>query len=55
MNQIEINERHRIMDFLCDPSQPWTMVAISSDPYFLGLADRVINMENGKINGVFEK
>jgi ABC-type siderophore export system fused ATPase/permease subunit len=31
------------------------MVAISSDPYFLGLADRVINMENGKINGVFEK
>lgn len=55
MNQIEIGERHRIMDFLCDSSQPWTMVAISSDPYFLGLADRVINMENGKINGVFEK
>jgi hypothetical protein len=39
--------------FYATPSQPWTMVAISSDPYFLGHADRVINLENGKINGVF--
>ncbi|MDZ4751068.1 MAG: ATP-binding cassette domain-containing protein [Flavobacteriales bacterium] len=55
MDQIEVNQRHRIIDFLCDSSQPWTMIAISSDPYFLGKADRVINMEDGKVNGFLGK
>ncbi len=45
----EIEERQRIVDFLTDSSNLWTMVAVSSDPYLSNKVDRVVMMKGGKI------
>ncbi len=38
-----------VSDFLMSKENGWTLVAISSDPYFARLADRIILMEDGRI------
>jgi ABC-type bacteriocin/lantibiotic exporter with double-glycine peptidase domain len=38
-----------VSDFLMSKDNGWTLVAISSDPYFAKLADRIILMEDGRI------
>ncbi len=47
--QLDQSERYKIIDFLTDRTNSWTLVAISSDPYFVKRANRVIVLENGKI------
>lgn len=42
-------ERNKIIDLLTSDEQPWTMVAISSDPYFMDKADKVVHMKAGTI------
>ncbi|MCB0477180.1 MAG: ATP-binding cassette domain-containing protein [Crocinitomicaceae bacterium] len=45
----EVEERQRIVDFLTDKENEWTMVAVSSDPYLSSKVDRVLIMKEGKI------
>jgi energy-coupling factor transporter ATP-binding protein EcfA2 len=49
LREIERKERLRIIDLLTDPSHQWTLVVLSNDPAFMGVCDRVIVMEEGKI------
>ena len=49
LEQLNAKERRRIIDFLTSDQNPWTLVAISSDPYFAHKLERVLVMEDGKI------
>ncbi len=42
-------ERKKIIDFMTDPENNWTLLGISTDPYFLSQCDRVIIMQDGVI------
>lgn len=42
-------DRHAIIDFLLDRSNPWTLIAASSNKYLAAHSDRVINLEKGRI------
>lgn len=46
------DERNKITDFLTDQNNNWTLLAISSDPYFLGKCDRIIYMDKGRIERI---
>lgn len=46
---IDLKERERIIDFLISADNPWTVVAVSGDPYLARKSDRVALMEDGKI------
>lgn len=49
LDQIDENERVNIIDFLTSRENEWTLVTISSDPYFAKKCDRIAMMEGGKI------
>ncbi len=42
-------DRRRIADLLNDRDQPWTVLAVSDDPYFAKSCDRLLYMEEGRI------
>ena len=46
---LEPRRRERIIRYLTDKDQPWTLVAISHDPEFASRCDRVIMMRQGQI------
>ncbi|UII22207.1 peptidase domain-containing ABC transporter [Fulvivirga ligni] len=48
-NHLDETEYRRIVDFLASPEHPWTLVAVSSEFYFVNKADKVIHMENGQL------
>lgn len=43
------NERKKIIDYLCDKNNPWTLLSVSHDPYFAEKCDQVHLLEDGKI------
>ncbi len=47
----------KIIDFLTDKKNTWTLVFVSSKPYFIKRADKIVIMKNGKIQriGNFEE
>jgi ABC-type bacteriocin/lantibiotic exporter with double-glycine peptidase domain len=45
----EDTDRKQIIDFLTSKDNPWTLVAVSNDPYFLSKADRVVVIEKGNV------
>ncbi len=49
MDSFEKTERRRIVDFLTDPSNGWTLVYICNDEYFISLADKILRMDGGKL------
>ncbi|MEL6255537.1 MAG: ABC transporter ATP-binding protein [Bacteroidota bacterium] len=49
LEQLDIIERKKIIDFLTDSANPWTLIAVSSDPYFAQKLDRILIMEDGRI------
>jgi ABC-type bacteriocin/lantibiotic exporter with double-glycine peptidase domain len=49
LEHIESEERKDIIDFLTDHSNKWTLITVSSDPYFARKCDRVVIMDAGKI------
>lgn len=49
VEHIELREREKIIDFLTNPLNPWTLVVISSDAYMARQVDRIVIMENGKV------
>ncbi|MEM6297278.1 MAG: ABC transporter ATP-binding protein, partial [Bacteroidota bacterium] len=46
---LEHQDKLRISKLLTDPERPWTLLAISHDPEFARLCDRVVIMDKGRI------
>lgn len=42
-------DRHRIMDFIVDRANPWTVIAVSNSEYLASRCDRVLTMEAGTL------
>jgi len=42
-------DKNNIIDFLLDKKNPWTIIAISNDPYLATRVDKIIRMDKGKI------
>jgi ABC-type bacteriocin/lantibiotic exporter with double-glycine peptidase domain len=52
---LEVHETNRIIDFLTQPENPWTLVTATSNPYFLSCCSRVEIMDKGIIPNPWEK
>ena len=48
-SELDQSEKENIIDFLMTPSQPWSMVTISTDPYLAQKCDRILQMQKGRI------
>jgi len=49
LNQFDEQEASRIMNFLADDNNPWSLVVVSQDDRWLNRCGRIITMDNGKI------
>lgn len=49
LEQLDSRDRKNIIDFLTHPSNTWTLIAVSVDPYFAHKLDRVLILEDGSI------
>jgi ABC-type bacteriocin/lantibiotic exporter with double-glycine peptidase domain len=49
MEQIDYEERKRIVDFIMDKKNPWTVVAVSNDDYFATKVDKIVLMNGGTV------
>ncbi|TNE55168.1 MAG: ABC transporter ATP-binding protein [Bacteroidetes bacterium] len=47
---IDEQERIRIIDFLMDKANRWTLVAVSADPYLAKIADRIVYLKDGRLD-----
>lgn len=52
LNQFDEIEALRIMNFLIDKSNPWSLVVVSQDPKWVGRCEKIITMDHGKIVSV---
>ncbi len=46
------DEKDKVIDFFTDPNKPWTMLAASSDARFASKCDKVIILNNGRIQDI---
>lgn len=53
LNQFDEIEALRIIKFLTDTSNPWSLIVASKDPQWLDRCNRIISLEDGRI--LFEK
>ncbi len=49
MDSFEKTERHRIIDFVTDKANGWTLIYITNDEYFVSKANRIFKIVNGNI------
>jgi ABC-type bacteriocin/lantibiotic exporter with double-glycine peptidase domain len=49
LEHIDEEERRKIIDFLTSNENNWTMITVSSDPYFAQKCDRIALMKDGRI------
>ncbi|MFN4144669.1 MAG: peptidase domain-containing ABC transporter [Runella sp.] len=49
LQNLERAERLRFIELLTDPTNQWTLIALSNDPAFMGACDRVLVMDEGQI------
>ncbi len=49
LSSLDPRDKENIVDFLTDPGHPWSLVAVSTDPYLAGKCDRIIEMHLGQI------
>ncbi len=49
LNQFDEIEALRIMNFLIDKNNPWSLVVVSQDPKWIGRCEKIITMDHGKI------
>lgn len=47
--QMDDEMARRIIDFICEPTQQWTLIVSSNNPYWREKATRIITMEKGRI------
>ncbi len=48
--EIEISEKVKLLNFLHDKSNPWTLLTVSTDLLFISKAERIVFMEEGLIS-----
>ena len=46
---LDEEEQHKIIDFLTSKENPWTLVAVSSNPYLIQRSDQIAVMSSGKV------
>jgi ABC-type cobalamin/Fe3+-siderophores transport system ATPase subunit len=49
LENLNFNERNEAFDFITQPDNGWTMVAVTNDDCFAKRADKIAIMENGAI------
>ena len=49
LDQFDPEEAHRIMDFLTDKSNGWSLVVVSQNPEWTSRCSRIITLEDGKL------
>lgn len=49
LDALSVEDARQIVDFICHPDQPWTLIAISSNPYLAAAVDRIAILEKGKV------
>jgi ABC-type bacteriocin/lantibiotic exporter with double-glycine peptidase domain len=49
MDQIDYDERKKIVDFLISKDNPWTLIAVSNDDYLANQVDKIVLMNGGTI------
>ena len=49
LDEFDIKEIKRIVEYIFDPKQPWTILVASRNPIWKEYCDHVIYLENGKI------
>jgi len=49
MNILDKSEKLRLMAYLTDKANPWSLIVVSNDPVVKAACDRVLIMENGTI------
>ncbi|MCS7017898.1 MAG: ATP-binding cassette domain-containing protein [Cytophagales bacterium] len=47
---LQKNEKRKLLDFLVDRSNPWTLLLISNDPVLMQVCDRNIILKDGKVH-----
>jgi ABC-type bacteriocin/lantibiotic exporter with double-glycine peptidase domain len=52
LEHIDEQERRKIIDFLTSEENCWTMITVSSDPYFAQKCDRIALMKDGRIEAI---
>lgn len=57
VGNLNFRDRVRIAKLLTDGAQPWTLVAVTQDPLFAAMCDRVVVMREGEIiaQGTFDE
>jgi len=57
LHDLHREERLRIINFLLDKQNPWTLLSVSNDPTLLSSCDRIVLMQGGKIleTGTYEE
>ncbi len=49
LDQIDELEANAIMDYLVDPSNPWSLIVVSKNPRWGLVSDRTVKLSNGKL------
>ncbi len=49
LDQFELEESNRIMKFLTDPENGWSLVVVSQNPQWMDNCGRIVTLENGRI------
>lgn len=54
---LSTSDKHLVADLLTNRAYPWTVMAVSHDPYFAERCDRILYFESGKIqlDGTYEE
>ncbi|PWJ41785.1 peptidase domain-containing ABC transporter [Sediminitomix flava] len=49
LTQINRSERLKLISFLTDKNNPWTLLCMSNDPLMLSVCDRILLMDDGQV------
>lgn len=49
LDQVDTDEAQRIMDFILDPAQPWSVVVASQNPKWISKMNTIYTMDNGAL------
>jgi len=49
LDRFNKEETKSIVEYLSNPSQPWTLIVVSSNPLWEQYTDEIINLEEGKL------
>ena len=49
LSQLATATRKKFLEYLLDKQRGWTVIAVSNDPEFLKMLDRVVVVDNGEV------